>query len=465
MDIREYLDTLTSQIRSKKARLEVAREIESHIKEQAQDYMDAGMSRKEAVLEAVRQMGNPVEVGIDMDRIHRPKNNWPVLGMVAVMSLIGLLVQYFCIYRFGTEGLPERMVNDAFLRQCVYTLAGLGFMMFLYFCDYSLFGKYGKVIGTLFLGSVILACNFILPVYNGGYSYIKTIMYLFIPIYGGILYGYHGKGYTGAAYSFLWLLAGAYTSFVSIGGGLGITLDVMFTCALMLIVSLFKNWYQVKKKLIPLLSLLVLAMTGGSCFYMGMQPYQMARIRAVLNPWAYAKEGAFQIMLARDIIKQLKLLGGLPGNGALNHTPAGLLPGAQYNYVILQAASTWGILAACALAGLLLLFLICLFFMVKKQKNQLGQLIGYGCVMILSLETLWNLLINLGLIMTSTAGLPFFTYGKCHTIAVYGLFGILLSIYRYKDLIWERHVMDKRSEKGVLAHVGKYRIRIDRIDT
>lgn len=90
-----------------------------------------------------------------MDQIHRPRNTWPVLRMVATMSLIGLLVQYFCIYRFGAEGLPERMVNDTILRQCVYTLAGLGFMIFLYCCDYSLFCKYEKVMGTLFLGSIM----------------------------------------------------------------------------------------------------------------------------------------------------------------------------------------------------------------------------------------------------------------------------------------------------------------------
>ena len=129
--------------RGSKAKQEVEREIRTHIEDQAQAYEQAGRTREEALEEAVRQMGSPVEVGIDMDRIHRPKNNWMVLGMAMLLSLAGLLVQYFCIYRFGTENL-YRINQDAFARQCLYTFLGLGFMSILYFCDYSLFSRYGN---------------------------------------------------------------------------------------------------------------------------------------------------------------------------------------------------------------------------------------------------------------------------------------------------------------------------------
>ena len=96
MEMHEYLDLLTGQIRNKKAGASVAKEIKSHMEDQAQVYMEQGMGQEEALAEAVRQMGNPVEVGIDMDRIHRPRNNWKLLGAMAVLSLVGLLVQYLC---------------------------------------------------------------------------------------------------------------------------------------------------------------------------------------------------------------------------------------------------------------------------------------------------------------------------------------------------------------------------------
>ena len=190
MEMHEYLSELTGQIRSKKARQEVAREIQNHIEDQAKAYENEGRTRDEALKEAVRQMGNPVEVGIDMDRIHRPRTNWMVLGLAGLLSLAGLLVQYLCIYRLGTGNL-YRINGDAFVRQCLYTFLGLGFMAVLYFCDYSMFSRYGKLIGGLFLISTVLVCKLgLVQVINGGHGYMKTVMYLFIPMYGGILYGY-----------------------------------------------------------------------------------------------------------------------------------------------------------------------------------------------------------------------------------------------------------------------------------
>ena len=462
MEMHEYMSELTGQIRSKKARQEVAREIQNHIEDQAKAYENEGRTRDEALKEAVRQMGNPVEVGIDMDRIHRPRNNWMVLGLAVLLSLAGLLVQYLCIYRLGTGNL-YRINGDAFGRQCLYTFLGLGFMAVLYFCDYSMFSRYGKLIGGLFLISTVLVCKLgLVQVINGGHGYMKTVMYLFIPMYGGILYGYRGTGHAGVIRSLLWLLAAAYVSFAVIGGGIGITLDVMSVCFMMLVYVLFRNWYQVKQKSRPLLALGALALAGGYYFYLGMQPYQMARIRAVLSPWSYAREQAFQMVAARDIMKQLKFMGGIAKGGTPEGTPIRLLPGVQYDYVMLQAASTWGLLATGILIGLLVLFLVLLFLTVKKQKNQLGQIIGYGCVMILALETAWNLMLNFGLVFMSTAGLPFFTYGGYHTMAVYGLLGILLSIYRYQDLIWEKN--PEKEDYNVLARLGRYRIRTEKMD-
>ncbi len=47
-------------------------------------------------------------------------------------------------------------------------------------------------------------------------------------------------------------------------------------------------------------------------------------------------------------------------------------------------------------------------------------------------------------------------------MAVYGLLGILLSIYRYQDLIWEKN--PEKEDYNVLARLGRYRIRIEKMD-
>ena len=104
-------------------------------------------------------MGDPVEVGIDMDRIHRPRNGWKFLGVIAALSAAGLLAQYICIYRYGGSELTGNSITiQAFYRQCAYTLMGLAVMAGLYFCDYSLLSRYAKAAGALFIAAVAIVC-------------------------------------------------------------------------------------------------------------------------------------------------------------------------------------------------------------------------------------------------------------------------------------------------------------------
>lgn len=463
MEMREYLDTLESQIRSKKAKAAVREELRAHIEDQAQACMEAGMEERAAYSEAVRRMGDPVEVGVDMDRIHRPRNNWKLLGVIAGLSLIGLLVQYLCIYRVGAGGPSGAGPHlSAFFAQCVYTLTGVAVMTVLYLCDYSLLGRYGRVAGALFIVGLAVFC-IPAPVVMGGHSYLKTIQYFFIPIYGGILYEYRGRGVWGYVCAILWLVAAYWLGIYMIGGGLGITMHVLVVCAVLLAVTMAQNWYGIGRRRAPVLVTAVSVAAAGGFLAMNVRPYQVARLKAALNPWLHSREAGFQTVAVREINGSLRLLGEMTGGNGGGNMPVNRLPGVQSDYVILQVASMWGILAAVFLAVLLVLLLAALAVMVRRQKNRLGQIIGLGCVLILAFETAQNLLCNLGYNLTATAGLPFFTFGKVHTIAVYGLFGILLSIYRYKDLVWDTGG-GKSGDRNGAPRIGKFRIRIERVD-
>ncbi len=72
----------------------MTKELEDHIEDQKCDYMTEGMEPSEAEETAVLEMGDPVEVGIKMDRIHRPKMAWKMIGLIAVLNLAGILLMY-----------------------------------------------------------------------------------------------------------------------------------------------------------------------------------------------------------------------------------------------------------------------------------------------------------------------------------------------------------------------------------
>ena len=79
MSVEEYLSTLKDQIRDKNAKDMVAAEYLCHIEDQATAFQNAGMERDQALLKAVEEMGDPVDAGNSLDRIHRPHMEWRFL--------------------------------------------------------------------------------------------------------------------------------------------------------------------------------------------------------------------------------------------------------------------------------------------------------------------------------------------------------------------------------------------------
>ena len=51
---------------------------------------------------AVVEMGDPVEAGVKLDRVHRPKMEWTVLMAILVISIMGLILQAVVTSSFPT---------------------------------------------------------------------------------------------------------------------------------------------------------------------------------------------------------------------------------------------------------------------------------------------------------------------------------------------------------------------------
>ena len=79
----DYLDQAMEQVRWRRARPALAQELRTHLLDQRDACLAQGMSQTEAEAESLRQMGDPVEVGTQLDRVHRPAPLgacWPWLG-------------------------------------------------------------------------------------------------------------------------------------------------------------------------------------------------------------------------------------------------------------------------------------------------------------------------------------------------------------------------------------------------
>ncbi|MFQ9660185.1 MAG: FtsW/RodA/SpoVE family cell cycle protein [[Clostridium] symbiosum] len=461
MELNSYLEQLEEQIRNRKAKAEVIEEIRNHIEDQAEFYEKEGMSAEEAIEQAVRQMGDPVEVGIEMDRIHRPKPGAPLFLLAFMMSVAGLLTQYFSFYRFGEELVVyQRVIDNAFARQCVYVLMGTAVMLVILCVDYSPVGRHGKKNGSLAAGGTV----YYLPVsaWLSWQSFLPEKPYLSVcpGVWRNLVSEQEPRVLRNSIQSFFWLAAAFWIAAARIGGGLGITIVMACVCYIMMTAAVIKGWFNENRKAGIVLTAGIIPVSAVIAVLAQLQPYQIKRIEVLFHPERYAQGAGYQAARTREVIEGLTMFG--TGGVKPEQLPIHMLPGVQDDYILLQVASVYGIIAACLLVGLLAVFLFCLFRMIYKQKNRLGKIVGYGCLMVIAAEIAGNLMINFGFYTISTGGLPFFSYGGYHTVTIYVLLGVIFSIHRYQNLAWEREDGKNKQEKGVLAHLGKYRIRIER---
>ena len=91
---KHYTEKVCQQIRWKKAHGVVAQEIENHLIDQKNAYIDMGDSESTAEEKALLQMGDPVTVGAALDSTHKPAPQWGMMGLVMVLFLLGAVIQF-----------------------------------------------------------------------------------------------------------------------------------------------------------------------------------------------------------------------------------------------------------------------------------------------------------------------------------------------------------------------------------
>ena len=117
MEYTEYMETLKEQIQNKRARSLVAEEIRGHIEEQAKEYQAEGMSKEDAEREAVRQMGDPVETGCALNRIHRPAFPWKLFVLAVFLTGASMLISLTIDAKINEDGVQAAQVGSLFMEE------------------------------------------------------------------------------------------------------------------------------------------------------------------------------------------------------------------------------------------------------------------------------------------------------------------------------------------------------------
>lgn len=437
-----YLEKLLSQIRCKKARPYIAEEIRDHIESQIEDNLSEGMTYEEAEKNAVTDMGDPVEVGISLDRIHKPKIAWKLLVIVGNLSLLGILLQQSILSQPGYLDLEQQM--QARYRYAVEgfgSAVAVGFLLMcvIYFLDYTVIAKYSR-----FIGGVILIMGVLHVAGLGGFDYVDgignwigfgrlrvavtSLMMFYVPIYGAILYKYRDGGAFALCRAILWLILPVFiTSQIP---SLGVAVIMMVSMLIELTVAVWKGWFKLPvKKTLTCVWLFftagpVLLLTARYALHM-LATYQEARIRSFFTGTG---DAYYMTAVLRKFNENI-LLWGNSGKDVV-----GGLPEFNQDYIFSYILNSYGVIAGIFVAALLAALVVFMFGTSVRQKNELGMVMGFGCGMIILLNISLNFAGIFGWIPLTSTFLPFLSFGRNNILLCYALVGIILSIYRYKDV-------------------------------
>lgn len=435
MELSEYLDTVSEQIRCKRARTMVREELENHVQEQAEAYEADGMTVPEAMREAVRQMGDPIETGTALNRIHRPQLEWKFLILVLLLSALGLALQYMTCYTGLFGGFSSDLADYFWKRQCFFTVAGLGVLAAVYIVDYTILGRYPLLLWFGYFAVIFIIANTHTVIM--GKVRIYNYLTLFLPLYAGVLYRFRSKGYGAVAVcyllSFMPFFVGLKT--ILVHG----SLELAGGCFLLLLIAVCKGIFHVRKTrtiaaliALPLITSLLLYWKGADLGLL--HHYQLARLQYVFSPdmLDYNSNGGI-IPYLWESVSGFRMFG----------SSAAPVPKAMKSlncdYVVFFVFAKYGIAAGTAMLSILAVTAVKAFSISRRQKNRLGFLVGTACSVVLTIQMMVYVAANFGVPLVEPMTIPFLSYGGQSTLVNYILLGLILSVHRNKDIVSERH--------------------------
>lgn len=159
--------------------------------------------------------------------------------------------------------------------------------------------------------------------------------------------------------------------------------------------------------------------------------YRRARILAFLNPWADPKGSGFQIIQSQIALGS----GGLFGQGlGQGKQKLFYLPAAHTDFIFSVISEEMGIIGAIAVT-LLFIFLIWQMIRIARFSNDdFFRFLSIGIISLISLQTVINIGVSIGMFPTKGLPLPFISYGGSSLIFDMAAMGLLLNTSRKSDI-------------------------------
>ena len=411
----EFLNEVCAQVRAKSVHSAIREELSSHIDEIKDEEIQAGLPPEEAERKALLYMGSPEDIGLQLDKKHRPMIEWTLLLITVAIAAMGVLVAF---------------VVGEFDRKAAFTLLGLAVMTGVMFFNYTWLKKHPVAVYLVFCGLLLLLA------FIQYRSYIRTSM---------LHIGYFAISSPVAQLGQLApiLLAGIIASDERLSVA---KLAIIAAISALPIVVVGKSGYAILLTLAYIIIFSVLAAKGDrngrfllavpaaavvlEAIMIATHQYMLDRITVFLSggqsdPLA---AGYLNVQLI-NVVKNANLF------GAANSSFDFLRMGGSSEFLLVGILGRFGWIPTIAIILLVAALIWRIFSAAGRIRNRYGFVLSLSGCSILTVKFIYYILMNFGFLPIIGIALPIIGGGGTDCIITMAILGLILSVYRRNNLI------------------------------
>ncbi|HDR3496291.1 TPA: FtsW/RodA/SpoVE family cell cycle protein [Bacillus toyonensis] len=405
-----FLKEVTNYIKSKEAKDLVAAELDFHLKQAKNMWVEKGLSEEVAEDKAVEQMGSPIKLGQELNKLHKPKVDWFLIILLVIAMGLGFLP----VIAFGHT-------NDLLMNKVIFVILGVATAVGMMLIDYRKLERFGWLFYTIGVLTLVLPRYFSNDLMNGEalikIDPVATGCLMAVPFFLLAWASFFNNGRLKIRHLLILYLFSLYL-FLTIS-----VLSPIFIYITMVFVMLW--WSKLGKKkalVITVVTICLFTLVG----LFSVKEYQVDRILGYLNPGHDAGGEGFMYIRLKEVMSSTGWFGA-----SENIKP---IPAAHTDFVFASLTYYYGYVLALILVLILSLFVVRLVVISYKINDRYGKLLLIGGMTLFVVQFLYNVGMILGLLPITAISLPFISYGLTPTVFHALLMGIVLSVYRRKDM-------------------------------
>ncbi|ENB9403099.1 FtsW/RodA/SpoVE family cell cycle protein [Bacillus cereus] len=408
-----FLKEVTNHIKSKEAKDLVATELDFHLKQAKNMWIEKGLSEEVAEDKAVEQMGSPIKLGQELNKLHKPKVDWFLIGLLVAAMGLGFLP----VIAFG-------YMNDLLMDKVIAVVLGIATALGMMLIDYRKLERLGWLFYTI--GVLILLMIYCFPnasilgerIIKVGPIAIDRLMS--VPFFFLAWASFFNNNRLKVRYLVVLYLFSLYLFLI------GAAFSVIFIYITMVFVMLWWSKLGKKKALIITIVPICLLIIGAYFSWATVKGVYLDRFLGYLNPERDAQGAGFMYIRLKEVMSSAGWFG--------TSGDTKFIPAPDTDFVFASLTYYYGYWLALILVFVLSLFVARLIVISYKVNDRYGKLLLVGGLTLFVFQFIYNVGMILGLLPLAAISLPFISYGLTPTVFHALIMGIVLSVYRRKGV-------------------------------